>query len=179
MNKINSPVKSETTGVRLMAMLELQPFVLRHCWAANRGKLPFSHKAPLPFLAGRTEAYSLQTSFGGVGCAVSNQAVLTPASTECLWSGTVSLCLVCWCMSHYDVCFWVNNWSRRGRRYLPYKSILKLFLREIRLFLLVSVLDNFGYHFGYVAFVDFRVPPHLLSSLRAVKPESSAANKTL
>jgi len=48
------------------------------------GKLLFSHKALLPFPAGRTEAYSVQTSFGKVGCAALSQAVLTPASTECL-----------------------------------------------------------------------------------------------
>jgi len=72
------------------------------------GKLLFSHKALLPFPAGRTEAYSVQTSFGKVGCAALSQAVLTPASTECLWSSTVSLCFVCWCMSHYGVCFQIS-----------------------------------------------------------------------
>ena len=67
-----------------MAKLKLQPFVLRYCCATNRGKLSFSHKAPLPFPAGRTEAYSVQTPFEEVGCAASSQVVLTPASTECL-----------------------------------------------------------------------------------------------
>lgn len=67
-----------------MAKLKLQPFVLHYCCAANRGKLPFSHKALLPFLAGKTKVYSVQTSFVEVGCAVSNLAALTPASTECL-----------------------------------------------------------------------------------------------
>lgn len=52
-----------------MAKLKLNPFVLHYCCATNRGKLPFSHKALLPFPAGRTEAYSVQTSFGEVGCA--------------------------------------------------------------------------------------------------------------
>lgn len=84
MNKINSPVKSETTGARLMAKLKLQSFVLHYSCATKRGKLSFNHNAPLPFLAGRIEAYSVQTSFGEVVCAISSQAVLTPASIECL-----------------------------------------------------------------------------------------------
>lgn len=69
------------------------------------GKLSFSCKALLLFSAGRSEGFSVQKSFGDVGCANSSHAVPTPASTECLWNSTTSLCLVCWCVSHYNVWF--------------------------------------------------------------------------
>lgn len=49
---------------------------------------------------------------------------------------------------------------------MPYNNILKLFLHEIKLFLLVSVLHYFGYHFLYVALVAPKVPSYLLDSLR-------------
>lgn len=158
MSKINSPAECDHEGARLMAKLKWQPFVLPHCCAAKRGELTFSPEVLLPFPAGRTEVYSMQTLFGVFECAIWSQAVLTPVSTECLWSSAVSHCCVCWCVSHYSVCFLTNSWSRGKRRYLPYNNILKLFLHEIGLFLFISVLDNFAYCSGYVAFVVLGVP---------------------